>query len=97
MFHTVKNIKLGNMKKAQDFLIYPTADKQDYWILQSSTRIMKVSHDGTVKLSTTGNKFHDLNFDTIELTDKRLTDILSKIDLSNAGHVTQFKTKEYNY
>jgi len=102
MFHTIKNLKLGNMRQAQDFLIYPKSDTQDYWLLQSDKRILKIDNEGNVKLSKKGNTFahlteFTLNENILNLVDTKLLSMLQTIDLSKAGYVTDRKYKNYDY
>lgn len=62
-------LKLGNMRKAQDFVIYPY-DGSDYILLQSDNRITRVNirtGDGIMnaKHQPNGAYGHHLNFSTV--------------------------------
>lgn len=53
-FITVKNVKLGNMRKAQNWTVTPSADiKEGIVTMQCDNRIARVNlNDGTARLSS---------------------------------------------
>jgi len=88
------DLKAPNMRKKQDFIVYPINEKTDKILIQSDTRIAQIYLDGTIILSksyTGGAYFHHLNFqvDKFNLSSEQMDLLKAEIKKTSGVNVGQ--------